>query len=161
MRYTLRLLTLQQFQRASSLICACEMIRRGDSSAWGQTPFRLGLGVGQRSTPNTTQESAEAITQQHGIHNLMFGGGSGSPHQLTNCPWCGATIDGGTNISVNRVHPSCNNHARKASKPAVSLRNVRSSLQHPWGACSFSVSSSCSHSRLERVGQQGVVRPST
>ncbi len=32
----------------------------------------------------------------------MFGGGSGSPHQLTNCPWCGATIDGGTNISVNK-----------------------------------------------------------
>jgi len=96
------LLTLQQFQRASSLICACEMIRRGDSATWGQTPFRLGLWVRQRSTPNTTQESAEAITQHHGIHSPMFGGGSGSPHQLTNCPWCGATIDGSTNISVNK-----------------------------------------------------------
>lgn len=100
MRYTLRLLTLQQFQRASSLICACEIIRRSDSTTWGQTPFRLGLWVGQRSTPNTTQESAEAITQQHGIHNSMFGGGS--PHQLTNCPWCGAPIDGGSNILVNK-----------------------------------------------------------
>src|SRR5260221_8188978 len=42
MRYTLRLLTLQQFQRASSLICACEIIRREDSATWGETPFRLG-----------------------------------------------------------------------------------------------------------------------
>ncbi|GAC1455551.1 MAG: DISARM system helicase DrmA [Ktedonobacteraceae bacterium] len=100
MRYTLRLLTLQQFQRASSLICACEVIRRGDNATWGQTPFRLGLWVGQRSTPNTTQESAEAITQQHGLHMSMFGGGS--PHQLTNCPWCGAVIDGGSNIIVNK-----------------------------------------------------------
>ncbi|MFN5284018.1 MAG: helicase, partial [Planctomyces sp.] len=47
MRYTLRLLTIQQFQRATALICACEVIRRkameqGDSR-WGRTPFRIGL----------------------------------------------------------------------------------------------------------------------
>ena len=51
MRYTLRLLTLQQFQRATALICACESIRRealakGDAR-WGQTPFRIGLWVGR------------------------------------------------------------------------------------------------------------------
>ena len=50
MRYTLRLLTIQQFQRATALICACEVIRRealdkGDER-WGQTPFRVGLWVG-------------------------------------------------------------------------------------------------------------------
>ena len=95
MRYTLRLLTLQQFQRASSLICACEVLRREDSATWGPTPFRLGLWVGQRSTPNTTDDSAEANKQEHGMR-----GGSGSPRQLTNCPWCGSPIEGGKNIEV-------------------------------------------------------------
>src|SRR5258708_1530645 len=99
MRYTLRLLTLQQFQRAASLICACEMIHREESSIWGATPFRLGLWVGQRSTPNTTAESAEANRQEHGARGSAFGG-VGSPRQLTSCPWCGSLIEGGRNIDV-------------------------------------------------------------
>ena len=51
MRYTLRLLTIQQFQRAAALICACEVIRRGDEKKWGKEPFRIGLWVGQKTTP--------------------------------------------------------------------------------------------------------------
>ena len=67
MRYTLRLLTIQQFQRATALICACESIRRkslekGDDR-WGKTPFRIGLWVGRRTTPNRTDDAAEAIKQ--------------------------------------------------------------------------------------------------
>jgi hypothetical protein len=83
MRYTLRLLTLQQFQRAAALICACERIRQeaiaaGDAR-WGAEPFRIGLWVGGSSTPNTTDASAEA---------LKSGGGPqrGTPYQLTTCP---------------------------------------------------------------------------
>jgi Helicase conserved C-terminal domain len=106
MRYTLRLLTLQQFQRAASLICACEMLRRADSAIWGTTPFRLGLWVGQRSTPNTTQDSERAIEEERGIRSTptAFGGFAniGSPHQLTHCPWCGAPIDAGKNIVIER-----------------------------------------------------------
>jgi hypothetical protein len=59
MRYTLRLLTLQQFQRAATLICACEQIRLGDTAKWGETPFCLGLWVGRKTTPNRTAQSAE------------------------------------------------------------------------------------------------------
>lgn len=51
MRYTLRLLTLQQFQRAAALLCACETIRRADVGKWGETPFRLGLWVEARPLP--------------------------------------------------------------------------------------------------------------
>ncbi len=103
MRYTLRLLTLQQFQRASSLICACEIIRREDENTWGKTPFRLGLWVGQRSTPNTTEESEQAIKEDHGMYGSNFAG-VGSPRQLTNCPWCGSPIEGGKNIVVESVN---------------------------------------------------------
>ena len=108
MRYTLRLLTLQQFQRAASLICACEVLRRAQSATWGTTPFRLGLWVGQRSTPNTTQDSERAIEEERGIRAPFGGygssafGGIGSPHQLTHCPWCGAPIDAGKNIVIER-----------------------------------------------------------
>src|SRR5262249_54896643 len=101
MRYTLRLLTIQQFQRAAALICACEVIRRSDEKTWGQEPFRIGLWVGQRTTPNTTDQAAEAIQQERGTR--FKGKGSGSPAQLTNCPWCGTKIDPGVDISVESL----------------------------------------------------------
>ena len=63
MRYTLRLLTLQQFQRAAALMCACEAIRRADIGKWGETPFRLGLWVGSKTTPNTLAAAANALRQ--------------------------------------------------------------------------------------------------
>lgn len=103
MRYTLRLLTLQQFQRASALVCACEMIRRDDEEKWGKTRFRIGLWVGKRTTPNKTEESFEAVRQEHGHYSKStFAAGSGSPHQLTNCPWCGRQIDPGKHIRVDK-----------------------------------------------------------
>ncbi len=90
MRYTLRLLTLQQFQRATALICACELLRRADEDKWGKEPFRIGLWVGQRSTPNWTEDAAQALRQSHGMWSGL--GSKGTPLQLTNCPWCGKPI---------------------------------------------------------------------
>jgi len=63
--YTLRLLTLQQFQRASALICAMELLRQeaaasGDTSL-GSAPFTIGLWVGNKVTPGTTEDSHRAI----------------------------------------------------------------------------------------------------
>jgi len=100
MRYTLRLLTIQQFQRATALICACESIRRkalerGDKR-WGETPFRIGLWVGRRTTPNKTDDAMEAIKQLRG--NQYAGAGIGSPYQLTACPWCGSAIEPGKHL---------------------------------------------------------------
>ncbi len=102
MRYTLRLLTLQQFQRATALICACELIRQEEKQrTWGTTPFRLGLWVGQRTTPNTTEQSEEASMQDRGQYQRGSAiGGVGSARQLTNCPWCGSPIEAGRDIKV-------------------------------------------------------------
>ncbi len=100
MRYTMRLLTLQQFQRATTLICACESIRKTNESRWGKEPFRIGLWVGQRTTPNHTNQSEEFCKQERGQYQQS---GSGSPHQLNNCPWCGTKINPGKHIKVESV----------------------------------------------------------
>lgn len=105
MRYTLRLLTLQQFQRATTLICACESIRlerikEGDQSL-GNEPFRIGIWVGQRTTPNTTDQSDEAVRLDHGhFRRSSLAAGSGSPAQLKTCPWCGKEIKASRDIIV-------------------------------------------------------------
>jgi hypothetical protein len=98
MRYTLRLLTLQQFQRAATLICACEQIRQSDTARWGETPFRLGLWVGRKTTPNRTAQSAEVVEALRSGRRPVFG--VGSPHQFPACPWCGAVIEPGQHITV-------------------------------------------------------------
>lgn len=94
MRYTLRLLTLQQFQRAAALICAMEVIRRTALSSgdrkWGEAPFRLGLWVGMKTTPNTYKQSKEVLAGRVGFQG--HSAGVGSPLQLSYCPWCGSEI---------------------------------------------------------------------
>ncbi len=99
MRYTLRLLTLQQFQRAASLICACEVIRRKDVTKWGATPFRVGLWVGRKTTPNKTVQALKSVEAMRGGKRPPAD--IGSPQQLTACPWCGREIDGGRHLLVD------------------------------------------------------------
>jgi hypothetical protein len=89
MRYTLRLLTLQQFQRAATLMCACEVARKSDTTKWGTTPFRLGLWVGSKATPNTLKQAAESLRQGNTGGRPTSGG---TPHQIVSCPWCGREI---------------------------------------------------------------------
>ena len=91
MRYTLRLLTIQQFHRAAALMCGCEYIRRKDPKL-GSEPFSVGLWVGSSTTPNTLDGEYGASTA---IKNARFGNPSQehNPIQITSCPWCGSKID--------------------------------------------------------------------
>ena len=85
MRYTLRLLTTQQFQRASSLICACEIIRRLNPAELGMEPFSIGLWVGREVTPNTEEGAVQAL------RSLQSGRGT-NRFVVLSCPWCGAAM---------------------------------------------------------------------
>ncbi len=97
MRYTLRLLTAQQFQRATALICACEELRRERSASgdgrWGITPFRVGLWVGSSVTPNSFDEARRSIEDTRGTDDSL-----GGPLQLAACPWCGARLSAGRDL---------------------------------------------------------------
>ncbi len=83
MRYTLRLLTAQQYLRATRMICALELIRR-KTPALGRDPITVGMWVGAATTPNTFI-SAQKIVDK------AAGGNGTAPMELVmdNCPWCG------------------------------------------------------------------------
>jgi len=83
MRYTLRLLTAQQFQRAALLFCAMEYLRRRNP-VLGQKEFRLGLWVGSATTPNKRSEAVRLLSL------LESDPTAENPFVLLKCPWCGA-----------------------------------------------------------------------
>jgi hypothetical protein len=85
MRYTLRLLTTQQFQRAASLICACELIRRDNEALLGTTRISIGLWVGQSVTPNKNTEAVSSL-------NSLLKNGKPNPFIVLTCPWCGVEM---------------------------------------------------------------------
>lgn len=95
MRYTLRLLTVQQFQRATALICACEYLRDTEG-AWGEDRFTIGLWVGRSATPNLYSDPQGERGAKEALGRLANGHmprrDGGSPVQLLYCPWCGAKL---------------------------------------------------------------------
>lgn len=89
-RYTLSLLTTQQFQRTATAICALEYIRRGKDGAQhhdlGQEPISIGLWVGKETTPNKISDAEDelATLKQMSEPDDRF--------LLERCPWCGTEI---------------------------------------------------------------------
>ncbi|MHA1949148.1 MAG: DISARM system helicase DrmA [Candidatus Thorarchaeota archaeon] len=110
-RYTLRLLTIQQFRRATAAMTALEFLRVRnlstgypvgwrpvdcgieDSFIWGTVPFSIGLWVGGGVTPNKLQDTWGGNRTVPGGLSLLRGQqGQGEPAQILECPACGGTL---------------------------------------------------------------------
>ena len=85
LRYTLRLLTLDQLGRAATLICALEELRRRQPQRLGNARFTVGLWVGQSASANRLKELHAAL------HDFTPGQRE-SPFPLSRCPWCGEDV---------------------------------------------------------------------
>ncbi len=109
MRYTLRLLTLQQFERASMLIFACELIRR--KYKIGGSEIAIGLWVGNKLTPNDFNEARTSINKLK--RGADISGDKANPMQVKKCPWCGETIrakDYDVDVINKRMYIRCPNN---------------------------------------------------
>lgn len=91
MRYTLRLLTAQQFQRAMRVIMALEQIRRWGDYDLGEDEISIGLFVGEASLPNSSKDLL-GESQKWSSGEL----GKKRPESkipLDRCPWCGELLE--------------------------------------------------------------------
>ncbi|WP_208116006.1 helicase-related protein [Labedaea rhizosphaerae] len=86
MRYTLRLLTAQQFLRASSLICVLEDIRSKNEDELGTAPFGIGVWLGGSSTPNTWKDAKKSLRELQSNYTAS------NKFLLLKCPWCGTKM---------------------------------------------------------------------
>lgn len=113
MRYTLRLLTTQQFERAALLMCCCEVIRR-EKAELGDQPFEVGLFIGQNGTPNSLKKAKKALEKLRDFADADVSK-FGNPIQINICVWCGQSLGPNDHIvGVNCVarcpDPGCKFH---------------------------------------------------
>ena len=137
MRYTLRLLTLDQLGRAATLICALELERQAAPEKLGPWPFEIGLWVGRTATPNRMGKQGDKSRDTARARTLAYIRDEGrrpSPIPLERCPWCGwgfkpSSFDlqpnaaQPTDLRVTCVQRRCAFHGRKqrAGLPVVAV----------------------------------------
>jgi hypothetical protein len=120
MRYTLRLLTLDQLGRAAALICALELERQQDVSKLGEWPFEIGLWVGLAATPNRMGRKGDTDAHSARRKTIAFQNDNRkpSPIPLEECPWCGEkfkatsfqlvpNVDAPTDLRVSCANRRC------------------------------------------------------
>lgn len=120
-RYTMRLLTAQQFERAATLICALELLRGTDPRLAACPPFTIGLWIGNRSTPGKFVQALKLFDE------LLEQRYPENPFQVLNCPWCRTDLvpkyrhddpirygfrASEHAFSINCPHPECPFHDR-------------------------------------------------
>lgn len=102
MRYTLRLLTLDQLGRAAGLVCALELLRTGADyrladgrAALGDWPIEIGLWVGSDASPNVLGGKGRTAddTAVRRVRAYQSGRDRRAPAPIKACPWCGTAFD--------------------------------------------------------------------
>lgn len=91
-RYTLRMLTAQQFQRTGMLIAALELLRRNQPSKLGTRPFSLGLWVGGGDQGLTPNKFADAVGKLDEMRKAARDPHAKNPFLLDRCPACSTSI---------------------------------------------------------------------
>ena len=95
MRYTLRLLTLDQLGRATALMCALELERHKDRTKLGEWPFEIGLWVGMAATPNRMgrrgddDPGKDSTAYTRTMRYKSQPNQRSAPIPIEECPWCG------------------------------------------------------------------------
>ena len=89
MRYTLRLLTKQQFERAARIIFALDLLRRGRIKELGSDPITVGIWVGKATSPNRFMQAHDYAEE------IQAGATAPNGLVLAECPWCGSEFDAG------------------------------------------------------------------
>lgn len=108
MRYTLRTLTVQQFQRAAALVTACEHLRLSSEHPLGSLPFSIGLWVGSDSTPNNYDGAVEALADLDP---------KSTPRQLTRCPACAAEVRWRADTAARTIVCECPDERCRDERP--------------------------------------------
>jgi hypothetical protein len=100
MRYTLRLLTLDQLSRASGVVCALELMR--GQPAWqengrnllGDWPIEIGLWVGSAASPNRLGKTGDGRPDNAVARVRRFQkDGREAPAPIKACPWCATPFE--------------------------------------------------------------------
>jgi len=130
-RYTLRMLTIQQFRRALIAIVACDYLRTKDwkpqdcpleeKPIWGKSRFSIGLWVGGEVTPNHLLDHKRFVRRKYKYEYFLGAIGrlrgydaywkkghrvvrttENEPAQILNCPVCKSILA----VPEKRVLPS-------------------------------------------------------
>lgn len=148
LRYTLRLLTMQQRDRILKLVIAMELQRAAHPEIWGTERISIGFWVGGSVTPNRFSEYNEANHwEKKTFENKVF-------KQILKCPFCAkelthsdfTIIKKAKTVQINCSNPNCNFHKSKnttmpvyvideeiyAKCPTIVISTVDKFARLPW-----------------------------
>ena len=132
MRYTLRLLTLDQLARAAGVVCALELMRTDAANVDGQGrrllgdwPIEIGLWVGSDASPNRLggRGKSDETTAVGRVRRFRNGRDKRAPAPLKACPWCSTEFTRSSFACTPNEHVPNNLEIRCANSTCDFSRN--------------------------------------